>query len=317
MANLKSITELPMAESAEGLNLIVNDNGAAKQIAASAVGAQADWAEMDENSPAFVKNKPFYDTREFATVTVTFDGDLTGKEFIQEGGSEAGIKISDYIFLKEELVGVILKIVTPEGNQTLEITEEMIHDMGGMTVVAFGEGGMPLVVIIPQEVIEAGAPFTSAGTWINVGLQDNIPVFYVSELSWTSVVNGELKMIDEKYVPRLPEKWDLDIDVDVLFKTDGEPEYSPRLKYGTFDAVKNKILNNEEVKFKTRFIFTTPEDKVAYENNVIFTALYTPQDFYDVNSNPEMITMLTHSYVTDAMMEIDLYSDNMVEAFMY
>lgn len=58
MANLKSITELPVAESAEGLNLIVNDNGVAKQIVASAVGAQADWAEMDENSPAFIKNKP-------------------------------------------------------------------------------------------------------------------------------------------------------------------------------------------------------------------------------------------------------------------
>lgn len=58
MANLKNITELPVTESAEGLNLIVNDNGAAKQIAASEVGAQADWAEMDETSPAFVKNKP-------------------------------------------------------------------------------------------------------------------------------------------------------------------------------------------------------------------------------------------------------------------
>lgn len=60
MANLKNITELPVAESAEGLNLIVNDNGAAKQIAASAVGAQADWTITDETSPAFVKNKPFY-----------------------------------------------------------------------------------------------------------------------------------------------------------------------------------------------------------------------------------------------------------------
>jgi hypothetical protein len=30
MANLKSIVDLPLIESAEGLNLIVNDNGAAK-----------------------------------------------------------------------------------------------------------------------------------------------------------------------------------------------------------------------------------------------------------------------------------------------
>lgn len=58
MANLKNITELLMAESADGLNLIVNDNGAAKQIAASAVGAQADFAMADETSPAFIKNKP-------------------------------------------------------------------------------------------------------------------------------------------------------------------------------------------------------------------------------------------------------------------
>lgn len=58
MANLKNITELPVTESADGLNLIVNDNGVAKQIAASKVGAQADWNVEDENSPAFVKNKP-------------------------------------------------------------------------------------------------------------------------------------------------------------------------------------------------------------------------------------------------------------------
>lgn len=58
MANLKNITELPVAESADGLNLIVNDNGSAKQIAASAVGAQADFAVTDETNPAFIKNKP-------------------------------------------------------------------------------------------------------------------------------------------------------------------------------------------------------------------------------------------------------------------
>lgn len=58
MANLKNITDVPVVESAEGLNLIVNDNGAAKQIAASAVGAQADFAVTDETNPAFIKNKP-------------------------------------------------------------------------------------------------------------------------------------------------------------------------------------------------------------------------------------------------------------------
>jgi hypothetical protein len=58
MANLKNIIDLPVVESTEGLNLIVNDNGSAKQIPANAVGAQADWAETDESNPAFIKNKP-------------------------------------------------------------------------------------------------------------------------------------------------------------------------------------------------------------------------------------------------------------------
>ena len=64
MANLKNITELPMAESADGLNLIVNDNGAAKQMAASAVSVQADWNQNDPAKPDYVKNRPFYETED-------------------------------------------------------------------------------------------------------------------------------------------------------------------------------------------------------------------------------------------------------------
>lgn len=41
MASLKKITDLPVAEYTEGLNLIVNDNGAAKQVAAAAVGVKS------------------------------------------------------------------------------------------------------------------------------------------------------------------------------------------------------------------------------------------------------------------------------------
>ena len=58
MVNFKNITELPIIEKADGTNLIVNDNGRAKQIPANAVGAQADFNITDENDPAFIKNKP-------------------------------------------------------------------------------------------------------------------------------------------------------------------------------------------------------------------------------------------------------------------
>ena len=39
MANLKRIAELPVVESADGLNFIVNDNGSAKQIATNSISA--------------------------------------------------------------------------------------------------------------------------------------------------------------------------------------------------------------------------------------------------------------------------------------
>lgn len=94
MANLKKITELPVVDSTEGLNLIVNDNGEAKQIAADAVGkvktvngvepdangnvevrTQPDWNQNDPTAPDYVKNRPFWtdDLVEtvFCDVTVT------------------------------------------------------------------------------------------------------------------------------------------------------------------------------------------------------------------------------------------------------
>lgn len=77
MANIKNITELPLAESAEGLNLIVNDGGSAKQIAASEVGAQADWAETNENSPAFIKNKPVEEWDLDLTVDITWNAETS------------------------------------------------------------------------------------------------------------------------------------------------------------------------------------------------------------------------------------------------
>lgn len=62
MANLKNITDLPVVESAEGLNLIVNDNGSAKQIAANLVGGAASWNDLTD--------KPFYEEAEVVDIFV-------------------------------------------------------------------------------------------------------------------------------------------------------------------------------------------------------------------------------------------------------
>lgn len=57
MANLKNINDLPVAESAEGLNLIANDNGAAKQIPAEFIGKvkTVNGVEPDANGNIEIK----------------------------------------------------------------------------------------------------------------------------------------------------------------------------------------------------------------------------------------------------------------------
>lgn len=49
-----TLTDSPVNEA----NVIIEENGEIKKTPKSAIGAQADWNEIDENSPAFILNKP-------------------------------------------------------------------------------------------------------------------------------------------------------------------------------------------------------------------------------------------------------------------
>jgi hypothetical protein len=62
MAEFKKLSAVEAVEAvSETANVLIEENGVIKRAAKSEIGAQADWAEMDENSPAFIKNKPEYD----------------------------------------------------------------------------------------------------------------------------------------------------------------------------------------------------------------------------------------------------------------
>ena len=226
MANVKNITELPVAESSEGLNLIVNDGGSAKQIAASAVGAQADfsvtdetspafiknkpevvqadWNVSDETSPAFIKNKPFYDTREYGDITLTFDGDMTGKETVPINEEEGFyfVKISDKTAPKEEFIGASIILTSSDASETIEITgADMLYNLADG---AFLVGGEYAVVVLNELALEGYAPM-SCGIWVMCQIENGAATMYTSELSWYGVTGGELKQIDPKYVAGLKE----------------------------------------------------------------------------------------------------------------
>lgn len=68
MAEFKKLSAVEMVESVDQTaTVLIEEDGVIKRAPKSEIGAQADWAETDESSPAFIKNKP-----------------VTGKELIYE-----------------------------------------------------------------------------------------------------------------------------------------------------------------------------------------------------------------------------------------
>lgn len=302
MANLKNIADLPVAESAEGLNLIVNDNGAAKQIAASAVGAQADFAVADENSPAFIKNKPkvvqadfavtdetspafiknkpavaqadwavkdetnpahlknkpFYDTREYGNITLAFDGDMTGKEVVQIFETSYAVKLSDKVPSKEELIGASVSLVQGGETMTIEVTSDMIEDDGnGNLLVA------EAYMVVPDSQDNDTFPL-SRGVWGVCAVENGVTVFYTKELSWYGVVSGELKKIEEKYIPRLAEEYD------IVFEYHGDPSQDINISYlvpipsSILKAICEKLSQKKSIKGLFRLDTSSSEYSFDY-----------------------------------------------------
>lgn len=163
MANLKNITDLPVAESAEGLNLIVNDNGSAKQIAASAVGAQADWAEMDETSPAFIKNKPVEEWDLDFTCNITFNteiGDFDEPVFTINTGTFKGVK--NKILNEVPKIKVVMSGQIPVGTFTQSsecyamyayMPDDEVPEAIGISFYAVSDGRYMNVMLLPDNTI--------------------------------------------------------------------------------------------------------------------------------------------------------------------
>jgi hypothetical protein len=107
MPNLKNITELPVAESADGLNLIVNDNGSAKQIPANKVGKvkTVNGVSPDTNGNIQIdtasswndlKDKPFYSEMEVVLERQIIEGFAEENDlFMAEYPCELNISLGD------------------------------------------------------------------------------------------------------------------------------------------------------------------------------------------------------------------------------
>lgn len=206
MANLKNIVDLPVAESAEGLNLIVNDNGSAKQIAASEVGVKS-WNDL--------KDKPF--GAEAKKIAIFENQNTVGDDY-------SVIEI-DPLHLTKLKVGDFIEIVY-NGVSYLTVLKAPFED-GSSAAYEIGN----LALIGYSEDYNTGEPFYAAIT-----LEAIFPIFCAENAIVSAYFNDEtVHKLDAKYLPNVGCGYDL-----VVYG--GE---DCRIVNGSFAAVRDKMLRGE------------------------------------------------------------------------
>ena len=85
-------------EVSEDVNVLIEDNGEIKKASKSEIGAQADWNEENEASPAFILNKPtslggyaYYAT--YGNYIVKCDG----PEYPADGVTESTATVEEFV----------------------------------------------------------------------------------------------------------------------------------------------------------------------------------------------------------------------------
>lgn len=236
MAKLKNITDLPVAESAEGLNLIVNDNGAAKQIAANVVGKvkSVNGAQPDEHGNVEIdttsswndlKDKPFCDNREYYTICEDYelfgDDDRNWAEFTVPRG-----------FVEGETVTVVFS--------KPRFTNEKVTFTDVATQRPWGDDIACIIPALDAEDNPEVDSYMSCACWNKNG---EIKV-YVSSGKYREasiyIVTGELKQIEPKYVPTTSV-------FDLVIKYDEKKGSVKHVSPEAYSMIMNKIYRQEPV----------------------------------------------------------------------
>jgi hypothetical protein len=76
----KKLSAVEMAEAvSDTASVLIEEDGVVKRAPKNEIGAQADWAETDPNSPAFVKNKPVEEYDLDLTIDIPWDVDANSQ----------------------------------------------------------------------------------------------------------------------------------------------------------------------------------------------------------------------------------------------
>jgi uncharacterized protein YjdB len=161
-----------------------------KQNIVGALREQSDWEQQDENRLGFIKNKPFYDNRKIAPLAIKID-ELTELESANLDENPIW-KCSNHAPTKEEFIGATVTILTDGMTTETILTQEMLIEEDGLPLFGVWVDEIPICLVALQDTSLCEVPL-STGIWI---LNPDIQSFYLP-----SVTTGELKTINEKFIP--------------------------------------------------------------------------------------------------------------------
>lgn len=149
-----------------------------------------DWNENDPESPAFVKNRPFYDTRPAIVELNAFSKMVKVSSEIPEYGDIAHIWLSTGEITDAFVVesGTESLIVFDDSFCVIALTDNAVYYIGDNTSYIFPERG----VYFLYAYVDGMASFVSGASFANAD---------APEITWDGNIPGVLKKLSLKYLP--------------------------------------------------------------------------------------------------------------------
>lgn len=166
------------------------------------------WNQNDENADDYILGRTHYEIPG-ETVTVTFDGDITGKEYIEvvaPTGETVGhyVKLTDEVFDASQLVGATVVGVFNGEEQTIVI-EEGSEFIGNIADIGMSSGKGYYIheafLVIQEDVTitVVSEVVLTKGIWTLLYMSESAGATYGKSL--TCNVPEQVKQLDMKFIP--------------------------------------------------------------------------------------------------------------------
>ena len=175
-------------EKVEALGQLVGDVSIPEQIEEALLKTQADWNEIDENNPAYVKNKTHYSIDH----SIVWDGNADELTPVKLYADVEYYKMSDYVPTRQELIGQTYTFTEDGSLYPYTITSESFDYIEFLFDIYIVDH--VIAIVTKDDALSQAGLKLAKGIYFAKPFSKNI---FISSLS----LPIEVKQLDEKYIP--------------------------------------------------------------------------------------------------------------------